>query len=53
MRATPKFPSPCFGSGNERRFFDYVRSVEGNGIDAKRVKAWILDELWAQRENAA
>ena len=47
------FPSRAFGTGNERRFFDYLRSVEGNGADAKRVKAWILDEFRASRENAA
>ena len=47
------FPSRAFGSGNERRFFDFLRSAEGNGMDAKRVKAWILDEFRATRENAA
>jgi len=47
------FPSRAFGTGNERRFFDFLRSVEGNGTDAKRVKAWILDEFRATRENAA
>ena len=25
------FPSRAFGNGNERRFFDYLRSIEGNG----------------------
>jgi hypothetical protein len=38
------FPSRAFGSGNERRFFDYLRSVEGTAADGKRVKAWILDQ---------
>jgi hypothetical protein len=47
------FPSRAFGVGNERRFFDYLRSIEGNGLDAKRVKAWILDEFRISRENAA
>ena len=47
------FPSRAFGAGNERRFFDYLRSIEGNGLDAKRVKAWILDEFRVSRENAA
>jgi hypothetical protein len=47
------FPSRAFGVGNERRFFDYLRSIEGNGLDAKRVKAWILDEFRASRESAA
>jgi len=44
------FPSRAFGSGSDRRFFDYLRSVEGNGADAKRVKAWILEEFRASRE---
>lgn len=47
------FPSRAFGTGNERRFFDFLRSVEGNGADAKRVKAWILDEFRASQEAAA
>jgi hypothetical protein len=38
------FPSRAFGVGGERRFFDYLRSSEGQATDAKRVKAWILDE---------
>jgi hypothetical protein len=47
------FPSRAFGTGTDRRFFDYLRSIEGNAADAKRVKAWILDEFRVQRENAA
>lgn len=38
------FPSRAFGAGGERRFFDYLRSVEGSAAESKRVKAWILDE---------
>ncbi len=38
------FPSRAFGTGAERRFFDYLRSVEGSAADAKRVKAWIINE---------
>ncbi len=38
------FPSRAFGSGSERRFFDYLRAVDGSGETVKRVKAWILDE---------
>jgi hypothetical protein len=38
------FPSRAFGAGNERRFFDYLRSVEGTLDAVKRVKSWILDE---------
>ncbi len=39
------FPSRAYGSGNERRFFDFLRSTEGTAADAKKVKAWILDEF--------
>ncbi len=39
------FPSRAVGSGNERRFFDYLRSAEGTAADVKKVKAWILDEF--------
>ena len=38
------FPSRAFGAGNERRFFDYLRAIDGSGETVKRVKAWILDE---------
>jgi hypothetical protein len=44
------FPSRAFGAGSERRFFDYLQSVEGNGADAKRVKAWIVDAYKRERE---
>jgi hypothetical protein len=39
------FPSRAFGSGNERRYYDYLRSVEGAPTDVKKVKAWILEEF--------
>ena len=47
------FPSRSSGSGTERRFFDYLRSTEANVLDSKRVKAWILDEFRASKQNAA
>jgi hypothetical protein len=46
------FPSRAFGVGGERRFFDYLRSIEGSAADAKRVKAWILDEFRQNRQAA-
>jgi hypothetical protein len=46
------FPSRAFGGGSERRFFDYLRSVEGTPGESRRVKAWILEE-WRQRQNEA
>jgi hypothetical protein len=44
------FPSRAFGAGNERRFFDFLRSVEGTAADSRRVKAWILDQFRSSRE---
>jgi hypothetical protein len=46
------FPSRAFGTGTERRFFDFLRSVEGTSADAKRVKAWILEQFHGTREAA-
>ncbi len=37
------FPSRAFGSGQDRRFFDFLRPVEPGTVEAKRVKAWIVD----------
>jgi hypothetical protein len=47
------FPSRSFGSGSERRFFDLLRSAEGLPAEARRVKAWILEQFRASRELAA
>lgn len=41
-------PSRAFGGGNERRFFDYVRSVDGTGAGVKALKAWIADSYRTQ-----
>jgi hypothetical protein len=41
------FPSRAIGSGNERRYFDFLRSAEGTPTESKKVKAWILDEFRA------
>jgi hypothetical protein len=38
------FPSRAFGAGAERRYFDYLRSVDGTADAIKHVKAWILNE---------
>ena len=43
------FPSRAFGAGNDRKYFDYLRSAEGAPADAKRVKAWIVEEYRATR----
>lgn len=47
------FPSRPSGTGTERRFYDYLRSIEANVLDTKRVKAWILDEFRASKQDAA
>jgi hypothetical protein len=41
------FPSRAFGAGGERRFFDFLRGVDGGAVEAKRVKAWIVEEYRA------
>jgi hypothetical protein len=46
------FPARPFNAGGERRFFDLLRSVEGEPADGKRVKAWIL-ERYQSRAAAA
>ena len=46
------FPSRVFGAGEERRYFDYLRSVEGGAAEGKRVKAWILEEFEARTRAA-
>lgn len=46
------FPSRAFGAGGERRFFDYLRSVEGNPADSRRVKDWLLEEYRANKRAA-
>jgi hypothetical protein len=46
------FPSRAFGGGTERRYFDYLRSIEGTPAEGRRVKAWIVEE-WRASANAA
>ena len=46
------FPARSFGAGSERRYFDYLRSVEGAAAEVKRVKAWILEEFRASSQAA-
>lgn len=46
------FPSRAFGAGTERRYFDYLRSVEAGGEASRRVKAWILEAFHARAQAA-
>ncbi len=43
------FPSRAFGSGCERRFFDFLRAQDGTAANIKRVKGWILGAYKAQK----
>ena len=36
------FPSRAFGGGNDRKYFDFLRSTEGAPADAKRLKVAII-----------
>ena len=47
------FPSRAFGGGTERRFFDYLRSVDGTPAEVRRVKAWILEQYKLRQQAAA
>jgi hypothetical protein len=46
-------PSRPFGAGGERRYFDLLRSVEGQSVDGRRVRSWILEQYKAPRPTAA
>jgi hypothetical protein len=37
------FPARAFGAGSERRYYDFLRPVDGNADAARRVKQWIRD----------
>jgi hypothetical protein len=47
------FPSRASGAGSERRYFDYLRSVDGEAVTIRRVKDWILAEYRKQAGAAA
>jgi hypothetical protein len=47
------FPSRAFGAGNDRRYFDYLRSATGTSEEVKRFKAWLVDEFRASSLAAA
>ena len=47
------FPSRAFGAGSERRYFDYLRSVEAASAPVKRVKDWIVDQYRLRQQTAA
>ena len=46
------FPSRAFGTATDRKFFDYLRSVEAGAAGSRRVKDWILEEYRSARAAA-
>jgi hypothetical protein len=46
-------PARAYGSGEDRRYFDLLRSVEGSSADTRRVKAWILEQYETVSATAA
>ena len=46
------FPARAFGPGNERKFYDYLRAVDGMLAESKRVKSWIIEEYRASSRAA-
>jgi hypothetical protein len=47
------FPSRAFGAGCERKYFDYLRSTEGDAAAPKRLKQFIVDAYRAAKDTAA
>jgi hypothetical protein len=45
------FPCRPFGVGPERKFFDLLRSVDGDLANVKNVKSWILFEYRKRRDD--
>lgn len=46
------FPSRAFGTGHDRKYFDYLRPADRELADSRRVKAWILEEFRASSRAA-
>ena len=42
------FPSRAFGAGQERRFFDYLRPLDGSAVPAKALKEALVAAYKAQ-----
>ena len=43
------FPSRAFGTATDRKYFDYLRSIEAGAANGRKVKDWILEEYRAAR----
>jgi hypothetical protein len=46
-------PSRAFGNGTERKYFDYLRSVEGSAEAVRSFKAWVLNAYRNQVDDHA
>jgi hypothetical protein len=46
------FPARAFGMGGDRRYFDYIRSVDGTAEAVRTLKTWILDAFaeWERQQ---
>jgi hypothetical protein len=44
-------PSRAFGAGSDRKFFDYVRGLDGNVEAVKALKAKIVDAFHAKSDD--
>lgn len=49
---TVTVPARSFGAGNDRRFFDYLRSMDGTASSVRKVKSWIIEEFRASSRAA-
>jgi hypothetical protein len=38
------FPSRAFGTATDRKYFDFLRSIEAGAASGRKVKDWILEE---------
>ena len=47
------FPSRAFGTAADRKYFDYLRSIEPGGGGGRKVKDWILEMYRTERATAA
>jgi hypothetical protein len=43
------FPSRAFGTANDRKYFDYLRSIEPGAAGSRKVKDWVLEEYRTAR----
>ncbi|MCM2258205.1 MAG: hypothetical protein NDJ94_21435 [Vicinamibacteria bacterium] len=42
-------PSRAFGAGTDRRYFDFLRSADGDAEVSRRFKAWLVEQFEARQ----